>query len=173
MQVFGEWGPDQSGFNGDTIDVARNVVPRIKSYAPVLGPQAVADTAELTGPCKGLWFVQSSSGVYYTFAATADALFKYDADLQTFTDVSRLAGGAYGLPDGDRWSATIFGNRLIVCQLGDDPQYIDVDSGTNFDDLPNAPTAKFVAVMDDKVVFAHLLSDTRGIQWSDVNDSEE
>ena len=117
--------------------------------------------------------MQTAAGDWDTYAATATHLYKYDADTGTFADVSRLVGGAYGLPADDYWDGTQYGNRLIVCNIGNEPQFIDVDIGTEFADLPNAPIARFVTVMDDHVVFSHLLTNPRSIQWSAINDSED
>jgi hypothetical protein len=172
MRQFGEFSPDVSDLNTDTLDVARNVYPGANSYQPAPSLQQQSVTA-LPLPCRGLWYVQTAAGDWDTYAATATHLYKYDADTGTFTDMSRLAGGAYGLPSDDYWDGTQFGNRLIVANLGNEPQFIDVDSGTNFANLPNAPTARFVTVMDDHVVFSHLLSNPRSIQWSAINDSED
>ena len=116
--------------------------------------------------------MQKADGSYDTYAATADRLWKYNADTLDFDDVSRTAGGLYHLPEDDYWSGIQFGSRLIVCQLGDYPQYIDVDSGGSFQRLPGAPVARFISVMDDKVILASLAENISRIQWSDINDSE-
>ena len=139
MRPWGEYAPDVSDLNSDTLDVARNCYPGANSYIPAPGLQQQSVTA-LPSPCRGLWYVQTAAGDWDTYAATATHLYKYDADTGTFADVSRLVGGAYGLPADDYWDGTQFGNRLIVANLGNEPQFIDVDSGTNFANLPNAPT---------------------------------
>lgn len=170
---FGEWIPDASDLVANALRVARNVHPGVDSYLPALGLLAVSLSA-LPLPAKNLWFVQKTDGTYATYAATATKLYRYNADTLAFDDVSRLVGGDYGLPSDDRWSGIPFGNRLIVCQLGDVPQFIDVDVGTNFAALPGSPPiAKFVTVMDNKVVLSNLVSNPNTAQWSDVNDSEE
>jgi hypothetical protein len=117
--------------------------------------------------------VQTAAGDWDTYAATATHLYKYEPDTGTFTDVSRLAGGAYALPGDDFWDGVQYGNRLIVCNLGNETQYIDINGGTQFADLPNAPVARFVTVMDDHVVLSSLLSNPRAIAWSAINDSED
>jgi hypothetical protein len=172
MRPFGEFSPDVSDLNTDTLDIARNVLPAPNSYIPAPGLIAQSTTA-LPSPCKGLWYVQTAAGDYDTYAATATKLYKYDPDTGTFDDVTRLVGGDYGLPEDDYWSGVQYGNRLIVCNIGNAPQFIDIDSGTEFADLPNAPTARFVSVKDDHVVFSHLLANPRSIAWSAINDSED
>jgi hypothetical protein len=172
MRPFGEFSPDVSDLNTDTLDVARNVFPGVNSYLPAPGLIAQSTDA-LPLPCRGLWYVQTSAGDYDTYAATAEKIYKYEPDTGTFGDVSRLAGGAYGLPADDYWDGVQYGDRLIVCNIANEPQFLDINTGTNFADLPNAPIARFVTVMDDHVVFSSLLSNPRAIAWSAINDSED
>lgn len=172
MRPFGEFSPDVSDLNTDTLDVARNVLPGINSYLPCPGLVAHSVTA-LPLPCRGLWYVQTAAGDYDTYAATSAKLYKYEPDTGTFTDITRTVGGDYNLPTDDYWSGVQYGNRLIVCNIGNEPQFIDVDSGTSFADLPNAPIASFVTVMDDHVVFSRLFTNPRAIRWSAINDSED
>lgn len=172
MQVFGDWSPDQANFNATTLEVAQNVFPKIDGYGPVFAP--LAATASAFVGCINLWYVQKTDGTYATYGASRTAIKRFNADTDSWDDVSRLVGGPYGCPADDRWSATKFGSRLIFCQLGDVPQYIDIDSGTNAALLPGSPsTARFVTTMDDKVIFACLASNPQFVQWSDANDSEE
>lgn len=171
MRPFGAWEPDISDLNLDTLDVARNVFPGRNSYLPARGLIPFSVEA-LPGPCKGAWYVLKEANVTDAYFATASQIFRYEADTQTLVDVSRTVGGAYNLPVGDYWSGVQYGDRLIVCQLGDFPQYIDINSGTNFQQLPNAPIGRFVEVMDEKVVIASLSTNSLAVAWSDVNDSE-
>jgi len=172
MRPFGEFSPDVSDLNTDTLDVARNVYPGINSYTPAPS-MVVHSTDALPLPCRGLWYVQTAAGDWDTYAATAAKLYKYEPDTGTFTDVTRTVGGDYTLPADDFWDGVQYGNRLIVCNIGNEPQYIDINGGTEFADLPNAPIARFVTVMDDHVVFSSLLSNPRSIAWSAINDSED
>jgi hypothetical protein len=172
MRPLGPWEPDTADLNADSLDVARNVLVGPNSYLPAPGPIAHSVTP-LPLPCRGLWYVQTEAGDYDTYAATSAKLYKYDADTGTFGDVTRTVGGDYALPADDYWSGIQYGNRLIVCQLGNEPQFIDINSGTNFADLPNAPVARFVSVMEDRVIFANLAASPRSIAWSAINDSED
>ena len=172
MRLFGDFTPDQSDLNTDSLDIARNVLPGVNSWLPAKDLLALSLVA-LPSPARGLWHVQKADGSYEVYAATRDRLWKYSADTLSFADVSRISGGVYQLPEDDFWSGIQFGSRLIVCQLGDRPQYIDVDTGgARFQDLPGAPVARFVNVMDDKVILASLSENISRIQWSDINDSE-
>lgn len=173
MRALGEWAPDIADLNTDSLDTARNVFPRANSYGPVYGLTAVSEGA-LPSACRGIWFVQKTDGSYDTYAATASKLYKYNADDADFDDVTRTSGGDYSLPADDFWSGHQFGNRLIVTQLGDDPQYIDIDLGTNFDALGGSPPrARFITVIDDKAMLGNLQDSPRSIAWSDINDSDE
>jgi hypothetical protein len=172
MRPFGPWEPDTADLNADSLDIARNVLPGPNSYLPAPG-LVPHSTEALPLPCRGLWYVQTATGNYDTYAATAEKLYKYNADTGAFADVSRLAGGNYALPADDYWSGTQYGPRLIVCNIGNEPQFIDVDTGTNFANLPNAPIASFVTVLDDHVVFSRLFLNPRAIAWSAINDSED
>lgn len=172
MRGFGEFTPDLSDLNSDTLDIARNVFPSVNSYIPAPGLQQQSVTA-LPAPCRGLWYVQTAAGDWDTYAATSAKLYKYEPDTGTFADMSRLVGGAYTLPADDYWDGVQYGNRLIVCNIANEPQFIDINGGTHFADLPNAPIARFVTVMDDHVVFSSLFSNPRSIQWSAINDSED
>lgn len=172
MRPFGEFSPDVSDLNTDTLDVARNVYPGVNSYTPA--PSLVVHSTDaLPLPCRGLWYVQTAAGDWDTYAATAQKLYKSEPDTGTFTDITRTVGGDYALPADDYWDGVQYGNRLIVCNIGNEPQYIDINGGTHFADLPNAPIARFVTVMDDHVVLSSLLSNPRSIAWSAINDSED
>ncbi len=173
MRSLGEWAPDISDLNTDTLDVARNVYPRANSWGPVYGLLAQS-LAALPSACRGIWFVQKTDGSKDTYVATSAKIYKYNPDTLGFDDVSRTSGGDYNLPEGSYWSGKQSGVRLILTQQGDDPQYIDVDTGTNFDALGgNPPRASFVTVMDDRVVLWNLTSGPDSIAWSDINNSDE
>ena len=172
MRAFGDWQPDVADLNTDTLDIARNVLPGVNSWVPAPGLIAQS-VAALPLPCRGLWYVQTAAGDWDTYAATAEKIYKYEPDTGTLTDVSRLAGGAYSLPSDDYWDGVQYGDRLIVCNIADEPQFLDINLGTNFANLPNAPIARFVTVMDDHVVFSSLFTNPRSIAWSAINDSED
>ena len=56
-----------------------------------------------------------------------------------WVDVSRTAGGAYNVPIGDMWVFEQCGTKLVAVNINDDPQVIDIDSGTHFADLAGSP----------------------------------
>jgi hypothetical protein len=173
MRSLGEWLPDINDLNTDTLDVARNIFPRANSYGPVSSLLAQS-LSSLPMACKGIWFVQKTDGGYVTYAATAQRIYQYNPDTLAFDDVSRIDGGTYSCPADDYWSGHPYGNRFILTNIADEPQYIDTDLGLNFDALPgNPPRARFITVIDDRVMLSNLSSDPRAIAWSDINNSEE
>lgn len=169
--LFGEWAPDLADLGTDTLDIAQNVYPGPNGYKPVAAP--VPQGTALPADCKGMFYAQKSDGSFDTYAATAVAIYRLDSSDYTWDDVTRSTGGDYACPADDFWRAAQFGTRLILTNIADDPQYIDVDSGTNFAPLGDSPgPARFVAVMDNRVVLAALSGDPQGIKWSDINDSD-
>jgi hypothetical protein len=169
---LGSWEPDVADFGTDTLDIARNAYPGVNSWLPA--PGLVTQSNAIVARPKGLFHVRKTDGTYATYAGTATKLYRFNKATLNFDDVSRLADGNYAVPADSYWSGTQAGNWLILCQLGDVPQYIDIDSGTNFAALPGSPpTAKFVTMVQDRVMFAHLSTDPNAIQWSDSHDFDD
>jgi hypothetical protein len=121
-----------------------------------------------------LTLVRTSTGGYQIYAGTETNLYKLDTTTAPYPweDVSRLAGGAYALPPGDQWSFVRYGSRLMGFELADTPQFIDVDAGTDFANLPNAPTARFGWVAGDFLVAGYNASFPNRVRWSAFNNSE-
>ena len=58
---------------------------------------------------------------------------------------------------GDMWTAARYGTRFYLANEMDPLQFIDVDSGASFADVPGSPPrAKFVSVIGDFLFLAHL-----------------
>lgn len=126
----------------------------------------------LTDPiARGTFQVQKTDGTFDTYTCTETSIYKLAASTFALTNVS---GSNYNLPDTSRWSGKQFGTRLILTNLFDGAIYIDVNTGTSFAPLLGSPPkAKFIEVMDDKVVLSNLSSDPAAIAWSDINNSDE
>lgn len=170
MKALGPWEPDISDLDTETLDIARNTYPGINSWLPAAGP--VVWSEALPSAPRGFFYAQRTDGTYDTFVGTATKLYKFNSASLEFDDVSRLLGGDYAVPENDYWSFTQYGQRLIAGNLQDTPQYIDIDTGTNFAALPNAPVARFWTVMEDRLIASCLATNSEAIKWSDVNDSE-
>lgn len=166
---FGNWAPDIAGIDQTVVSTALNVFPQANGYGPV--PSLNPITLALPAACKGAISVKSSAGVNYIFAGTATALYRYNNGTLAWDDVSEV-GNSYSVPDGDYWSFAVFGDLLIATHVNDDPQVINVASGTAFATLGGTPPrAKFVGVVGDFVVLGGLVDYPRRLQWSGLNDA--
>jgi hypothetical protein len=167
---FGPWEPDSAGVDVPVMLTAKNVWPSKTGYVPI--PQLSAASLDgLAERIVGITFARTASGGWLIFAGTRFKLYKFQSNV--WNDVSRVAGGDYGVPEFDYWSFTQFGSKIIAVNLTDDPQVIDVDSGaTNFTALGGSPPrARYVSVVGDFVVLASLSSGDRKLRNSAINDS--
>lgn len=165
---FGEWRPDLAVLDNEFVADVENVFAGINSYMPVpsLTPFAGSQIPE---PLVGLTSARMTDGTWRIYGGSATKLYQWDN--HGWIDVSRTTGGAYNVPTGERWSFAQFGPWLIAVNIGDVPQVINVDSGTNFAALGGSPpVAHNVNVIGDFVVLSGLDSDRRSIQWSGIND---
>lgn len=172
--IFGPWEPDSAGHDTGVLAVARNVYPQKVGYGPIPALASYGtDSPFATDPCVGACYARTSSGGWIVFAGTRSKLYRLIG--KTWTDVSRTSGGAYNVPVDEYWSFTQFGAHLIAVNINDDPQVLNVDSGsTSFSALGgNPPRSRYVAVVGDFVVLACQSGDaTRRITNSAINDSE-
>lgn len=166
---FGPWQPDAAGVDSGFLVEARNVYPTQIGYAPVPSISLYGATA-LPSRCIGMTFARTATGGWVVFAGTTTNLYKLISGV--WVDVSRLAGGVYGVPTDEYWSFAQFGTKLIAVNFTDDPQVIDVDSGTNFAALAGSPPkARYVGVVGDFVFLAALTSNPRVVRNSAINNS--
>ena len=154
---FGEWRPDIALIDNQYAAIAENVYPGPNSYLPFPGLAPIT-AAQLPG-CIGLTFARTLTGAYLIFAGTATKLYRWSGS--AWVDVSRTVGGAYNVAAGDRWTWAQFGQNLVAVQIGDAPQTINVDTGTNFANLGGSPPkATSVCVIGDFLVLAGLVQAT-------------
>lgn len=166
---YGPWEPDGAGVDVPVLSTAKNVWPSKQGYIPIQVLLALSSAA-LPAKCVGACVVRSSSGGWTVYAGTQTKLYKYSAS--AWVDVTRASGGSYGVPADDYWSFTQYGTQLIAVNLTDDPQVIDVDSGTNFAALGGTPPrARYVSTVGDFVVLAALSSSDRKLRNSAINDA--
>lgn len=171
MIPFGVWAPDQGRFTTGTSPNVVNAIPLGPlAWGPLPGTTEISEA--LAAACLGAIAVRDSSGSYHIFAGTATKLYKLDPTDYSWDDVSRLAGGNYAVPDGDRWSFAVFGTTLVAVNLADAPQSIDIDSPTNFAALAGSPPqAKFVWVAGEHLVLGHISTFPTRIQTSALGDA--
>lgn len=170
MIPFPPFEPDRSPFQAGASPNVINCLPVADGWAPL--PQFVFVSAALASAPKGAIAIRTSTGTYKIFAFTTTKAYQLNTTDWTWTDVSRLAGGDYACPSTDQWSLTVFGTYLIAVNLADDPQYIDIDSGTNFAALPGSPPrAKFVGSAGDFVILAHTATSPLQVRTSAIGNA--
>ncbi len=170
MVPFAEYAPDLSDYSPEFSDAILNVEPAQDGYRSLPGFDTIG--TGLGAECRGAITARKADGTTDIYAFTAAKAYKYNDSTASFDEVTRLSGGDYSTLDSVDWSLTQYGSRLIAANGADAVQYIDVDSGTNFAALPNAPQAYYVATVGDFLLLARLASDPRAVAWSGVNDSE-
>jgi hypothetical protein len=166
--VLGEWTPDIVAIAGTGLQDARNVVPAVDGYEQ-LGSMSPKTAAVSEKVLSGAWFLDEDNASQ-TFAGTGVGLYKR-TDGTDWTDLSQETPYT-----GSYWEFAKWGNQVIACNYADATQYIDMTIGTEFDDLPNAPKARRVAVVRDFVVFGDTAegSDTfpNRVRWSGFNNAQ-
>lgn len=159
---FGPWRPDQPILGNACIE-AKNVIPRAGFKAP-LKALAVSVNSALDGECRGAFSVKGPTGDVYTYAGTDTSL--YSILSTSISDVSR--GEAYTGNDINHWNFVQFGNYVIAANGANPIQYTTI--GGTFDDLTNAPIAKYICVIKDYVLAAYVNDDSRLTKWCATND---
>ena len=176
---FGPWEPDSAGVDMRdqsgriTMATARGVFPSKTGYIPVPSMQVYDNTNALPSPCVGSFVARTSSGGFVLFAGTATKLYRYVDTTTGFADYTRVVGGNYSVPTGDYWSWTQFGSKVIACNINDDPQVIDIDTGaTAFSALGGTPPkSRYVTTVGDFVILACQSTQPGRIVNSAINDS--
>lgn len=170
MILFPPFEPDRTPFSAGSSPNVVNCLPVADGWGPL--QQFVYVSAALAAEPKGAISIRTSGGTYKTFAFTTTKAYQLDTSDYTWDDVSRLAGGDYACPSTDQWSFAVFGTYLIAVNLADDPQYIDIDSGTNFAALPGSPPrAKFVGTAGDFVILAHTATSPLQVRTSAIGNA--
>ncbi len=167
MLAFSPFEPDRALFNPTASELSVNALPVADGWGPM--PSLIPFSDALPGTCVGATYVRNSDGGFFLIAGTQTNLYRLTGT--SWTEISGTSA-PYSVPDDDRWQFARYGNRLIATALGSPPQFLDVDLGGDFADLPNAPEAKYVCVAGDFVVFGHLVNEPYTLKWSGINDSE-
>ena len=167
---FAEWRPDIATLDSQFANVADNVFAGINSYKPI--PGLLPFSAPIPdAPIRGLTSARKLDGTWMVFAGTQTKLYSW-TNSTGWVNVSRTTGGPYNVDINELWSFAQFGQNLIAVQSANEPQTINVDSGTAFANLGGSPPlARTVAQIGDFVVLAGLVSNRRKIAWSAINDS--
>ena len=172
MYRFGPWLPDQPTFESGACSDVLNVVPSEKGYRPASSFFNVTGT--ITARAQGAFTCRGKQGTIYNFCGDATKLYQQSSDGLTWTDVSRLAGGAYATAADSWWDFTLFGDIVIATNGFDVPQYFQLDVSANFALLAGSPpTANFAGVIRDFVVLARKSTAFDTITWSAIADAAD
>jgi len=166
--TFTEWTPDQPSIV-ENLSIAKNVVPAAVGFTPF--PTAVDYSAAASENLNNI-FAGRFSSTTNVFAGGATRLFRLDGSDLSMDNVSKTDDYAAV----ERWRFIQFGDTVIAANNINKLQSFTLGSSTAFADLAaDAPIAKFVTVVRDFVVTAHLDggSNPNKVQWSDINDETD
>jgi hypothetical protein len=153
---FPEWQPDAAP-TGETLSIAKNVVPIVNGYSPVGAFQAITST--LGAQCSGGGAFADNNGQYTLLASHSFGLMRYTGSTWTT---------AYGpFATAQRWNFAQFGENVIYAN-GQGLGAYDLSSAVA-GPLSGAPSnAIDVATVRD---FVMSLTDDAQVVWSAFNDS--
>lgn len=159
-----EWLPDQPANSGALRD-AKNVYPVSIGYSPF------ANAVDYSGSASedlNSVFVAKYGDLIQAFGGGPTKIFKLNNTDLSMNDVSKSGGYS----SVDSWNFTQFGKVVIAANNSAKLQAWELGTSTAFADVnASAPTAKYVTVVRDFVVAAHLTgSFPSTVQWSDAND---
>lgn len=159
MIPFGEWTPDIDSVSAQGLTVAKNVLPSPDGYDAFKSIEGAS--AALNDTAIGAGLFVASDGTIRLFTGSSTKL--YSLSGTAWTDVTK--GTTY--TTCTNWEFAQFGNRIIAVSLENAPQYYDIGTSTDFDDLPGTPPkAAHVAIVGDHVVMGNLnISSTAYYNW--------
>lgn len=170
MIPFAKFEPDRTKYALDASINITNVLPAVDGWVPQ--PDIVAISDALASACLGAVYVRTSVGAFKLIAGTATKLYELNTTDYSWTDLTRLVGGNYAVPAGDRWSFEVFGSNLIACNIADDVQVLAIDAGANFAALGGSPPkAKYVWTAGEHLVLGHLAGLPNRIETSGIGDA--
>jgi hypothetical protein len=168
--AFPPFEPDRSIFNPASSVNVINCVPVADGWGPL--PDLTMISTALASECLGAVYARTSTGSYRIFAGTTTKLYEYNSATLGWTDITRLAGGNYAVPAGDKWSFTVFGSNLIAHNITDDIQFIGIDAGTNFAILAGSPPkAKYSWIAGEYLCLGNIASFPNRIMTSGIGDA--
>lgn len=165
---FGAWMPDQPPLGNPGCIEAKNVIPTSSGFREFKELSTAA--GGLDAACVGAkWVGSASSANAVNFAGDASSLYKYDVANGAWANLNTASYNAV-----EAWEFERFGTQVIACDVGTAPQVYDMASSSQFADLGGSPPqAKFVAVVRDHVVLAHLADNPYRLQWSAFNNATD
>lgn len=168
MIPFPPWEPDRADYAPSASPVIVNALPTRDGWGPL--PDLTAFTQALPSENKGAVKVRTSTGAYRIIAGTETGLYELDTTDYSWTDLTGPSG-PYSVPAGDIWAFEIFGDNLVAVNLADDPQYIDINSGTAFADVPGSPPrARYISTAGEYLVLGHIVDQPNRVHVSAIGD---
>lgn len=168
---LGPLAPDLPDLNMTTTRTARNVLPTVNGWKPMPSLQRYSGASALGVTARGLVMAREAGGSFATFAGSAAKLWKFSGT--SWSDYTRLSGGAYACAATDLWRYAQWGDQLIAVNPNDAPQKINIDSGTAFTALGGTPPqARNVSIVGPVVVLSGLTGDPYSIHHSAIEDFE-
>lgn len=166
--AFGPWLPDLPDLGNPGNTDAKNVIPTSAGYTPWYGLNQYSSA--LTARAQGAFATKDNAGTTHVYAGDATKLYLLSS--ATWTDATRLAGGAYATPADTQWRFVKYGTTAICVNGADAPQSISLAAGANFAALAGSPpTARHIAVVREFVVMGNVVSAQNRVQWSASNNS--
>lgn len=155
---FGEWAPDQPSIASKQVQLALNVVPAVTGYLP-FNSFLWTGAAALPSRCRGAVSIKDLTGVSRTYLGTDTALYEVTGPLLT------EVGGPYHLGIDERWSFSVYKNKLIASTITDPVQAMTI--GETFSPLftsTRKPQARCTCVSYlDWLTMANILDDLYGV----------
>lgn len=169
---FGEYLPDLPPYNNPGLTVARNVVAVSNNYQAF--PTSSVYSNALAAACKGAVSYRDSAGNTVNFAGNATKLYKSASAV--FADKSKVSG--YTTSPEEKWRFAKYGDIVIATNFSDPIQSFNLSSSSLFANLsatPNAPQARYLAVMRDFLVVGNTYDAVNGnvphrVRWTAVGD---
>lgn len=157
--MLGPWEPDKGEYGGMHLLDARNVLPSHRGYVPASGMQVF--TAALGSAPLGYTSVYDSQGNIIYLAADKNTLYKLAADdswttLHTFT--GNLTSGLWQFITHNEYAYALSALGPI--------RRLNLDSGTTFEAITNAPTARYGAIVQDHGIIGGIENNEQRVQWS-------
>jgi hypothetical protein len=163
---FTEWMPDLPPLDNPGCVEAKNVIPRLNSFAELRALQPFSGA--LNSACLGAAWLPDLAGNAQNFSGTADRLYKYDSTNATWSNVSRTATYAAAT----QWSFEKFGDLAIATNIADNIQSFTMATSSKFQDLAGSPPrARYVAAVRDFLVLGNVSGYPNRVQWSGFNNA--
>lgn len=164
---FAEWAPDRPDL-GDTAREASGVIPEKDGYRPFKTLATISSA--LTARAQGAAWFRGADGTTKNFAGDATKLYLLSGT--AWSDVSRLAGGAYAVDGTGNWRFAQFGTLAYATNGVDALQSFDLATGTNWIAAAGSPPiGGFIATIRRFLFLANIAGYPQRLNWSGDNNS--